>query len=188
MDRHVYACARCEWLGQGAKGKALPQDIDEILDRIRKYIISEAAQPLAVVGDPGAGRTSFLHTCFQRFSKRFPEPETIVVMHCAGSRRDSEDPVLWGRRLCLKLAKKLKIELPVPVRAYLALCRLWSKVLLYVSVLWLISLFLCIVFVTRESNTHMHTKHQRTRKAEEVLKLCIWRTYILAYTHKYIHK
>ena len=111
MDQHT-------WLGQGAKGRTLPESVDASLERIRKFVISDVQQPLVIVGEPGSGRTSLLQAAISRLSKRFPPPETEIVAHFSGCCRDSQDPVIWMYKVCLKLKSLLNLSMEIPFRPF----------------------------------------------------------------------
>ncbi len=111
MDQHI-------WLGQGSKGRALPESVDAILERIRKYAISDVQQPLVIVGEPGSGRTSLLQAAITRLSKRFPPPDTEILSHFCGCCREAQDPAMWMYKVCLKLKTLLALSLEIPFRPY----------------------------------------------------------------------
>jgi hypothetical protein len=111
VDQHI-------WLGQGSKGRALPESVDVILERIRKYVISDVQQPLVVVGEPGSGRTSLIQAAIARLSKRFPPPDTEILSHFCGCCRDAQDPIMWMYKVCLTLKRLLSLSLEIPFRPY----------------------------------------------------------------------
>ena len=111
MDRHA-------WLGQGAKGRSLPESVDVSMERIRKFVISDVQQPLVIVGEAGSGRTSLLQAAIARLAKRFPPPDTEIFSHFCGCCRDAQDPLTWIYKTCLKLKSLLNLSLDIPFRPY----------------------------------------------------------------------
>ena len=77
MDAH-------QWIGQGVKGVQLPDSVNSIMERIRKYVVNDTPQPLVIVGEVGTGRTSMCHANVRALAKRFPPPETLIISHFVG--------------------------------------------------------------------------------------------------------
>jgi hypothetical protein len=77
MDAH-------QWIGQGVKGVQLPDSVNSIMERVRKYVVNDTPQPLVIVGEVGTGRTSMCHANVRALAKRFPPPETLIISHFVG--------------------------------------------------------------------------------------------------------
>jgi len=116
MLAHAQFSAAHRWTGQGGKGLALPEQVEGYLERLRKYVLSDVQQALAVVGDFGAGKTSLLHAAVMQLRKRYPPPDTLIIEHCADASPDAQDPVRWIHKVCSVLQAELGLQLPLAVR------------------------------------------------------------------------
>eukprot|EP00960_Hanusia_phi_P069415 767086-Hanusia_phi.AAC.5 len=77
MDTHA-------WIGQGGRGLPLPEEVNTMMERIRRYFVGDAAQPLVIIGEAGSGRTAMMHANVKALSKRFPPPDTTHIYHFTG--------------------------------------------------------------------------------------------------------
>ena len=111
MDAHA-------WIGQGEKGAQLPDAVSSIMERIRKYAVNDAPQPLVLVGELGSGKTSMCHANVRSLTKRFPPPnkggDTLIISHFTGVCNAARDPICWMHRVCKILKNELGLQLKIP--------------------------------------------------------------------------
>ena len=111
MDAHA-------WIGQGEKGVQLPDAVSAIMERIRKYAVNDAPQPLVLVGELGSGKTSMCHANVRSLTKRFPPPnkggDTLIISHFTGVCNAARDPICWMHRVCKILKNELGLQLKIP--------------------------------------------------------------------------
>jgi len=84
----------------------------EYMERLDAYVASRDDRPLAVVGEPGGGKSALLANWALRY--REAHPEILVLQHYIGASPYSADWMAMVRRIIGELKRRLRIERDIP--------------------------------------------------------------------------